>query len=66
LALHKHNRVGMVTVFNFLVPIFDVLLSALFLGETVLAWRNLIALALVCLGIWLVTSETAAAPARTG
>jgi hypothetical protein len=42
------------------------LLSALFLGETVLAWRNLIALALVCLGIWLVTSETAAAPARTG
>jgi drug/metabolite transporter (DMT)-like permease len=65
-ALLKHNRVGMVTVFNFLVPIFGVLLSALFLGETVLAWRNLIALALVCLGIWLVTSETAAAPARTG
>ena len=65
-ALLKHNRVGMVTVFNCLVPIFGVLLSALFLGETVLAWRNLIALALVCLGIWLVTSETAAAPARTG
>jgi hypothetical protein len=36
---------------------------ALFLGETVLEWRNLIALALVCGGTWLVTTETAAAPA---
>ncbi|MBV1733841.1 MAG: DMT family transporter, partial [Hydrogenophaga sp.] len=62
-ALLKHNRVGQVTVFNFLIPVFGALLSALFLGETVLEWRNLIALALVCLGIWLVTTETAAAPA---
>ncbi|MBW8317571.1 MAG: DMT family transporter [Hydrogenophaga sp.] len=62
-ALLKHNRVGQVTVFNFLIPVFGALLSALFLGETVLEWRNLIALALVCGGIWLVTTETAAAPA---
>jgi drug/metabolite transporter (DMT)-like permease len=62
-ALLKHNRVGQVTVFNFLIPVFGALLSALFLGETVLEWRNLIALALVCGGTWLVTTETAAAPA---
>jgi drug/metabolite transporter (DMT)-like permease len=65
-ALLKHNRVGTVTVFNFLVPIFGAVLSAIFLGEEVLAWRNLIALALVCLGIWLVTTEAAAAPSRAG
>ncbi|MCY1540910.1 EamA-like transporter family protein [compost metagenome] len=65
-ALLKHNRVGQVTVFNFLIPVFGALLSALFLGETVLEWRNLIALALVCLGIRLVTTETAVALARSG
>lgn len=53
--LLKYNPVGIVSVFNFLVPIFGALLSALFLGETVLEWKNLIALALVCSGIWLVT-----------
>jgi drug/metabolite transporter (DMT)-like permease len=56
-ALLKHNRVGQVTVFNFLIPVFGALLSALFLGETVLEWRNLAALVLVCGGIWLVTTE---------
>lgn len=30
---------------------------ALFLGETVLQWRNALALVLVCVGIWLVTTE---------
>jgi drug/metabolite transporter (DMT)-like permease len=55
--LLRHNRVGMVTVFNFLIPVFGALLSALFLGEEILAWRNLVALVLVCLGIWLVTTE---------
>lgn len=60
-ALLKHNRVGTVTVFNFLIPVFGALLSALFLGEAILAWRNLAALALVCLGIWLVTTEASTA-----
>ena len=55
--LLKYNRVGLVTVFNFLVPIFGALLSAIFLGENVLEWKNLAALALVCSGIWLVTRE---------
>lgn len=66
-TLLKHNRVGMVTVFNFLIPVFGALLSALFLGEAILAWRNLVALVFVCVGIWLVTTEATAAvlaPAR--
>ncbi|MFT4251056.1 MAG: DMT family transporter [Caulobacter sp.] len=53
--LLKHNPVGMLAVFNFLIPVFGVLLSALFLHEPVLAWKNAAALALVCAGIWLVT-----------
>jgi drug/metabolite transporter (DMT)-like permease len=55
--LLKYNRVGMVTVFNFMVPIFGALLSAIFLGEIILEWKNLAALALVCSGIWIVTWE---------
>lgn len=54
-ALLKHNPVGMITIFNFLVPIFGAALSALFLNENILEWKNLLALALVCTGIWLVT-----------
>ena len=63
-ALLKHNRVGQVTVFNFLIPVFGALLSALFLGEAVLEWRNLAALVMVCGGIWLVTTEAQRAVAR--
>ncbi|WP_184723645.1 DMT family transporter [Caulobacter sp.] len=58
--LLKHNPVGMLAVFNFLIPVFGVLLSALFLHEPVLAWKNAAALALVCAGIWLVTRKGAA------
>jgi drug/metabolite transporter (DMT)-like permease len=60
--LLKYNRVGMVSVFNFLVPVFGALLSALFLNERILEWKNLLALFLVCGGIWLVTHEV---PDRT-
>ena len=55
--LLKYNRVGLIAAFNFLVPIFGALLSALFLGETILEWKNLAALLLVCSGIWLVTRD---------
>jgi drug/metabolite transporter (DMT)-like permease len=55
--LLKHNPVGMLAVFNFLIPVFGVLLSALFLHEPVLAWKNAAALALVCGGIFLVTRK---------
>jgi len=53
--LLKHNPVGKVTVFAFLVPVFGAVLSALFLSETILEWKNLAALLLVCAGISLVT-----------
>lgn len=59
-VLLKYNRVGMVTIFNFLIPIFGAILSAIFLGENIMEWKNLAALALVCSGIWLVTREVSA------
>ncbi|WP_200884990.1 DMT family transporter [Croceibacterium mercuriale] len=60
--LLKHNPVGMIAAFNFLVPVFGVSLSAVFLGESILRWNNLAALALVSLGVWLVTRPRRAAP----
>nr|WP_315427824.1 DMT family transporter [uncultured Albidiferax sp.] len=57
--LLKYNRVSMITVFNFMVPVFGTLLSALFLDESFLEWKNGVALLLVCGGIWLVTKEEA-------
>lgn len=53
--LLKHNPVGQVAPFQFLIPVFGALLSAIFLREAILEWKNLLALALVCGGIWLVT-----------
>ncbi|RYE86503.1 MAG: DMT family transporter, partial [Hyphomicrobiales bacterium] len=55
--LLKHNPVGLVSVFNFLIPVFGVTLSALFLGESMFEWKNLAGLVLVCVGIWLVTTS---------
>lgn len=55
--LLKYNKVGSVSVYNFLVPIFGAILSAIFLGENILEIKNLVALVLVCLGIWLVNKE---------
>lgn len=60
--LLKHNRVSQVTVFNFTVPVFGAALSALFLGEALLEWKNLLALVLVCVGIWLVTRDAPTPP----
>lgn len=53
--LLKHNPVSDVAVFNFEIPVFGVILSALVLGESIFEWKNLVALVLVCVGIWLVT-----------
>ncbi len=54
--LLQHNPVSRVTIFNFMTPPFGVLLSAVFLGEWQQAFspRTLIALVLVCLGIYVV------------
>jgi drug/metabolite transporter (DMT)-like permease len=54
--LLKYNNVGLVSVYNFLIPIFGSVLSAIFLGETILELKNLAALILVCIGIWMVNS----------
>lgn len=64
--LMKHNPVGMVAIFNCLIPIFGVLLSGLFLGESVFEWKNLVALVLVSAGIVLVTAVTANGRAARG
>ena len=54
-VLLKFNKVSRITVFNFLIPIFGAGLSAVFLGESLWAWKNLVALVLVSVGIWSVT-----------
>lgn len=56
-VLLKYNRVGQVSIFNFLIPVFGAVLSAIFLGESILELKNVVALVLVCLGIFLVTQE---------
>ncbi len=61
--LLKHNPVGMIAAFNFLIPVFGVSLSAIFLGESLLRWSYLGALILVCAGIWLVTRPSTPAKA---
>ncbi|MBT2770886.1 DMT family transporter [Halomonas sp. ISL-60] len=52
--LLKYNKVGRVSVFNFLIPVFGALLSALFLGETIMELKNLVALLFVSIGIYMV------------
>lgn len=53
--LLKYNPVSKVAVFGFMNPVFGVILSAVLLGETEQAsgWKNIIALILVCIGIYL-------------
>ena len=55
--LLKYNRMGQVTVFKFLVPVFGTLLSALFLGDNIWNPYILAALPLVCVGIYLVNRQ---------
>lgn len=56
-VLLKYNRVSTVALYSFLVPVFGAGLSALFLGESLLEWKYLVALLLVSLGIYRVTKE---------
>ena len=55
-VLLKHNQVGSVSIFICAIPIFGVLLAGLFLGETIFEWKNLAALVLVSVGIWMVNA----------
>lgn len=52
--LLKYNKVGVISVFNFLIPVFGTLLSGILLGENIFDIKILIALILVCFGIFLV------------
>lgn len=53
-ALLKHNPVGKVAIFGFSIPVFGVILSAIFLGETVFTIKSLGALLFVSIGIIIV------------
>ena len=56
--LLQYNPVSRVTVHNFLMPIFGVILSTLILGEKGIFSLNTVgALVLVCIGIWLVNHK---------
>lgn len=54
--LLKYNPVSRVTIFGFMNPMFGVLLSAIFLGESgqALNWNTVLALILVSIGIYVV------------
>ena len=57
--LLRDNKVTAITIFQFLIPVSGVLLSALFLGDSILEWRYLAALIAVSAGIVLVNSGAA-------
>jgi drug/metabolite transporter (DMT)-like permease len=56
-TLYKYNKVGNITMYNFLTPIFGAILSAFLLGETIWDVKNLVALVLACMGIWIVNRK---------
>jgi drug/metabolite transporter (DMT)-like permease len=57
-TLYKYNKVGNITMYNFLTPIFGAILSAFLLGESIFEVKSLIALALACTGIWIVNCRS--------
>lgn len=52
--LMKYNKVGTISMFNFLIPVFGTLLSGIFLGENIFNIKILISLILVSTGIFMV------------
>jgi drug/metabolite transporter (DMT)-like permease len=56
-TLYKYNKVGNITIYNFLTPIFGAILSAFLLGESIFNIKSLLALALACTGIWIVNRK---------
>lgn len=57
--LLKYNKVGSIAIYNFLIPVSGAILSAIFLGENILQWKNALALILVCTGIYIVNHQPA-------
>jgi len=56
-VLLKYNNVGKTTIYNFLVPIFGTILSALYLHESIYSLKNIFALFCVCLGIYIINKK---------
>lgn len=54
--LLKYNKVGKISVYSFLIPIFGAILSSVLLKENFLNAKNLTALCLVCVGIYIVNN----------
>ena len=53
--LLSQNPVSRIAVFNFLIPVFGVILSTILLHEKgMFSMTTVLSLLLVCLGIWLV------------
>ena len=50
--LLKYNKVSKISIFNFLIPVFGTILSAVFLKENIFDIKVLLALFLVSLGIY--------------
>ncbi len=55
--LLEYNKVSEVTIYNFLVPIFGTLSAGIMLGEKIFEITNLIALVLICSGIYFVSEK---------
>lgn len=53
-TLLKYNQPSKIAIFNFAIPIFGAILSALFLGDNIISIQNLLALLCVCTGIYVV------------
>lgn len=56
-TLLKYNKVGKVSVYNFLIPIFGAVLSGIFLGENIFELKNILSLGLVSIGIYIVNGK---------
>lgn len=59
-SLLQRCPLGSLGVFNFIIPVFGTLLSAVFLKEDILHWQYLVSLILVCAGIFLVNRKKTA------
>ena len=57
--LMKNNPVSRISIFGFVNPVVNVLLSAVLNGEALFRWQYLAALVFVCVGIWLVNKAPA-------
>jgi drug/metabolite transporter (DMT)-like permease len=55
--LYKYVDISKVVIFNFLLPIFGSLASAVLLGESLASFTLLVSLGFTCVGVYLVTKD---------